>query len=84
MDLDRLSKSILSQLKMDLDRLSNLSDENRVADVKEMLCKLVPSYQSNSKIVDVIYEEKLNLKSDLKSNLIVNKKENKVIRIKTK
>ena len=74
----------LSQLKIHLDNLSNLSDENRVAEVKDMLCKLVPSYQSNSKIVDLIYEEKLNLKSDLKSNSIVNKQENKVISIKTK
>ena len=49
-----------------------------------MLDKLVPSYQSNSKIVDHIYVEQLNLKNDLKSHSIVNNQENKVIRIKTK
>ena len=38
-----------------------LLDNNKVADVKEILSKLVSSYQSNSKIVDHIYTEKLNL-----------------------
>ena len=49
-----------------------------------MLAKLVPSYQSNTKIVDHIYEEQLNFKNDLKSTSIINNQENKVIRIKTK
>ena len=73
-----------NQLKIDLDNLSNLLEENRVADVKDMLAKLVPSYQSNTKIVDHIYEEQLNFKNDLKSPSIINNQENKVIRIKTK
>ena len=73
-----------NQLKIDLDNLSNLLEENRVADVKDMLAKLVPSYQSNTKIVDHIYEEQLNFKNDLKSSLIINNQENKVIRIKIK
>ena len=37
-----------------------------------MLAKLVPSYQSNSKIVDHIYEEQLNFKNNLKLSSIVN------------
>ena len=72
------------QLKIDLDNLHVLLENNRVADVKDILNKLLPSYQSNSKIVDHIYVEQLNLKNDLKSHSIVNNQENKVIRIKTK
>ena len=74
----------LSKLKIDLDNLFTLLEENRVADVKDMLCKLVPSYQSNSKIIDHIYEEQFNFKNDLKPSSIVNNQENKVIRMKTK
>jgi FlaA1/EpsC-like NDP-sugar epimerase len=73
-----------NQLKIDLDNLSILLEKNKVADVKDMLGKLIPSYQSNSKIVDHIYKEKLNSKNHLKSISIVNNQENKVIRIKKK
>jgi len=73
-----------NQLKIDLDDLSTLLEENRIVDVKDMLTKLVPSYKSNSKIVDHVYEEQLNFKNNLKSPLIANNQENKVIRIKTK
>jgi FlaA1/EpsC-like NDP-sugar epimerase len=73
-----------NKLKIDLDNLSTLLEENRVVDVKDMLTKLVSSYQSNSKIVDHIYEEQVNSKNDLKSTLLLNNQENKVIRIKTK
>tara|TARA_B100001093_G_scaffold516416_1_gene595131 strand:- start:852 stop:2795 length:1944 start_codon:yes stop_codon:yes gene_type:complete len=55
-----------SQLKSDLDNLSNLLEENRVADVKDMLAKLVPSYESNTQIVDHIYEEQLNFQNNQK------------------
>ena len=73
-----------NKLKIDLDNLSTLLEENRVVNVKDMLTKLVSSYQSNSKIVDHIYEEQVNFKNDLKSTLLLNNQENKVIRIKTK
>jgi len=73
-----------NQLKIDLDNLSILLEENRVDDVKNMLNKLIPSYQSSSKIVDHIYEEQLNFKNNLKSISIDNNQENKVIKIKTK
>ena len=74
----------LNQLKIDLDNLSILLEENKVADVKDMLGKLIPSYQSNTKIVDHIYKEQLNSKNHLRSISIVNNQENKVIRIKKK
>ena len=72
-----------NQLKIDLDDLSALLEDNKVAEVKSMLGRLVTSYQSNSKIVDHIYEEQLKFKNDLKSTQIVNDQENKVIWIKT-
>ncbi|MDA7457734.1 polysaccharide biosynthesis protein [Candidatus Pelagibacter ubique] len=74
----------LDQLKIDLDYLSTLLEDNRAADVKDILGKLLPSYQSNSKIVDHIHEEQLNFKHNVKLHTIVNDQENKVIRIKTK
>ena len=73
-----------NKLTIDLDNLSILLEENRIADVKDILRKLVPSYQSNSKIVDHIYEEQLNFKNYLKSSSTVNIQESKVIRIKNK
>ena len=73
-----------NKLKIDLDHLSNLIEENKVEEVKNILSNLVPSYQSNSKIVDHFYEQKSNLKNDLKSSKKINNEENKVIRIKTK
>jgi len=73
-----------NKLKIDLDHLSNLIEENKVEEVKHMLSNLVPSYQSNSKIVDHLFEQQLNSKNDLNSPKIVNSDKNKVIRIKTK
>ena len=73
-----------SKLKIDLDHLLNLIEENNVEEVKHVLSNLIPSYQSNSKIVDHFYEQQSNLKNDLNSPKIVNNKDNKVIRIKTK
>ncbi|MDC3142858.1 polysaccharide biosynthesis protein [Candidatus Pelagibacter sp.] len=73
-----------SRLKIDLNHLTNLIEENKVEEVKNMLSKLVPSYQSNSKIVDHFYELQSNVKNDFKSPKITNSEENKVVRIKTK
>ena len=56
------------QLKIDLDSLSNLLEDNKAIEVKKMLNKLIPSYQSNSKIVDRIYQEQLNFKSEIKTS----------------
>ena len=73
-----------NKLKIDLDHLSNLIEENKVEEVKHMLSNLVTSYQSNSEIVDHFYEQQSNSKNDLKSAKIINSDQNKVIRIKTK
>ena len=72
-----------NKLKIDLDHLLNLIEENKVEDVKNVLSKLVTSYQSNSEIVDHFYEQQSKLKLSLSSSKDVND-ENKVIRIKTK
>lgn len=61
-----------NELKIDLEDLSSLIDKNNPKDVKEKLSKLVPSYKSNSKIVDQIYVEKQKSKNDIKTNLSSN------------
>ena len=73
-----------SKLKIDLDNLITLLNENRVAEVKDMLDKLLPSYQSNSKIVDHVYEEQLSFTKNVKKPHLVNNQENKVTRIRIK
>jgi FlaA1/EpsC-like NDP-sugar epimerase len=72
-----------SKLKIDLDYLSNLIEENKVEEVKHVISNLVPSYQSNSEIFDHFYKQQSNLKKSLSSSKDVNN-QNKVIRIKTK
>ena len=74
----------LKELSMDLDILSVLLDKNKVEEVKDKLGQLLPSYQSNAKIVDHLYEEQLNSKYDNKSKTIIKDQENKVISIKIK
>jgi len=73
-----------NKLTIDLDNLSNLIEENKVKEVKDMLSNLIPSYQSNSKIVDHFYEQQSDSKNDLKSSTTTKNQENKVVRIKTK
>ena len=73
-----------SRLKIDLDNLSVLLEDNKIAEVKDILDRLLPSYQSNSKIIDHVYEEQLNFKNYAKSPPMVNYQENKAIKIKTK
>ncbi len=75
---------VLDQLKIDLDNLSLLLEENRAAEVKDILAKLLPSYKSNSKIVDHIYEEQLNFKNEVKTFSLDKNQVNKVVNIKTK
>ena len=53
----------LDKLKTDLDNLLGLIEENKVEEVKSLLSNLVPSYQSNSKIVDHFYQQKLKIKN---------------------
>ena len=73
-----------NKLKIDLDILFNLLEENKVAEVKDKLSKLLPSYQSNAKIVDHLYKEQFNYKIDNKSKTIIKNQENKIISIKIK
>ena len=62
----------------------NLLDNNKVREVKDLLGRLLPSYQSNSKIVDHIYEEQSNFRNDVKTSVIAKNQENKIIRINPK
>jgi len=55
-----------SKLKVDLENLFLLTEENKVIDVKNSLSNLVSSYQSNSKLVDHFYEHDKNLINDTK------------------
>jgi FlaA1/EpsC-like NDP-sugar epimerase len=50
------------QLEITLNSLKNLIDNNKVAEIKEILGKIVETYHSNSKIVDHIYLEKSKFK----------------------
>ena len=72
------------QLKINLDKLSVLLEENKESEVKDMLNRLIPSYQSNSKIIDNIYKEKLKFNSSRQSLETMKDQENKIVRIKTK
>ena len=72
------------RLKIYLDNLNNLIEENRIFEVKDLLAKLVTSYQSNSKIVDHIYEEQSNFNNKLKSSKGVKSDENNVVGFKNK
>ena len=48
-----------NKLKLELNNLQKLIAENKAADVKKLLYKLLKSYKSNSKIVDRIHIEQL-------------------------
>jgi FlaA1/EpsC-like NDP-sugar epimerase len=51
----------INQLEVDLNILKPLLDYNKVAEVKEILAKIVKSYKSNSEIVDHFYLEQSEL-----------------------
>ena len=72
------------QLKIELDLLSSLLEDNKSNEVKNLLDKLIPSYKSNSQVVDHIYLRKLNSNKNVKSILKFEDNENKVISIKDK
>tara|TARA_B110000240_G_C13448165_1_gene431287 strand:- start:745 stop:1452 length:708 start_codon:yes stop_codon:yes gene_type:complete len=69
------------QLKIDLDNLNILLNDDRVTEVKKILEKLVLTFKSNSKIVDHIYEEQLCLTKNDKKAPFVEDQENKVIKL---
>ena len=68
-----------NQLEVDLNNLRTLLDNNKVFDVKELLTKIVKTYQSNSIIVDHVYLEQSKLD---KSSFVSVDEGNKVVKIK--
>jgi FlaA1/EpsC-like NDP-sugar epimerase len=68
-----------NQLEVDLNNLKTLLDNNKVLEVKELLAKIVKTYQSNSAIVDHFYLEQSKFD---KSSFISVDEENKVVKIK--
>jgi FlaA1/EpsC-like NDP-sugar epimerase len=68
-----------NQLEVDLNNLRTLLDNNKVLEVKELLTKIVKTYQSNSVIVDHVYLEQSKLD---KSSFVPVDEGNKVVKIK--
>jgi FlaA1/EpsC-like NDP-sugar epimerase len=68
-----------NQLEIDLNTLKNLLDHNKVLEVKELLTKIVKTYQSNTAIVDHVYLEQSKLD---KSSFVLMDEGNKVVKIK--
>ena len=67
-----------NQLEFDLNNLRSLLDHNKVLEVKELLTKIVKTYQSNTAIVDHVYLEQ----SKLDKSSFVSVDESKVVKIK--
>jgi FlaA1/EpsC-like NDP-sugar epimerase len=68
-----------NQLEVDLNNLRTLLDNNKVLEVKELLTKIVKTYQSNTLIVDHVYLEQSKLD---KSSFVSVDEGNKVVKIK--
>ena len=67
------------QLEIDLSTLKTLIDNNKTAEVKELLAKVVKTYQSNAAIVDHVYLELSKLD---KSSFVTMDEGNKFVKIK--
>jgi len=68
-----------NELEIDLNNLKTLFDHNKVLEVKELLAKIVKTYQSNSVIVDHVYLEQSKFD---KSSFVPVDEGNKVVKIK--
>jgi FlaA1/EpsC-like NDP-sugar epimerase len=68
-----------NQLEVDLNVLKILLDNNKVSEIKELLAKIVNTYQSNSVIVDHVYLEQSKFD---KSSFVPMDEGNKVFKIK--
>jgi FlaA1/EpsC-like NDP-sugar epimerase len=68
-----------NQLEVDLNNLRSLLDHNKVLEVKELLTKIVKTYQSNTAIVDHVYLEQSKFD---KSSFVPVDQGNKVVKIK--
>ncbi len=71
----------LTDLESYLNNLEKLLNENKIKEVKNLIEKLIKSYNSNSKIVDHLYVEKFLLENDYKSTVSNNKISNKVVKL---
>jgi FlaA1/EpsC-like NDP-sugar epimerase len=69
-----------NQLEVDLNNLKNLLDNNKVFEVKELLARIVKTYQSNSAIVDHVYLEQSKFD---KSSYFPMDEGHKVVKIKS-
>jgi FlaA1/EpsC-like NDP-sugar epimerase len=67
-----------NQLEIDLNTLKNLLDHNKALEVKELLAKIVKTYQSNSIIVDHVYLEQ----NKIEVSYLAAKIYNKIVKIK--
>jgi FlaA1/EpsC-like NDP-sugar epimerase len=67
-----------NQLEVDLNNLRTLLDHNKVLEVKELLTKIVKTYQSNSVIVDHVYLEQ----NKIEKSYLATKSYNKIVKIK--
>ena len=68
-----------NQLESNINTLKTLLDHNKVIEVKELLTKIVKTYQSNTAIVDHVYLEQSKFD---KSSFIPMDDQNKVVKIK--
>jgi FlaA1/EpsC-like NDP-sugar epimerase len=68
-----------NQLEVYLNNLRTLLDNNKVLEVKELLTKIVKTYQSNTAIVDHVYLEQCKFG---KSSFVHVDERNKVVKIK--
>jgi len=68
-----------NQLEVDLNNLKTLLDHNKILEVKELLTKIVKTYQSNTVIVDHVYLEQSKFD---KSSFVPIDEGNKVVKIK--
>lgn len=71
------------QLKKELNNLFSLAEDNKPAEVKDLMQRLIPSYKSNSEIVDHFFKEQLKENNKFKSLSKTLNEKNKVIRLKT-
>jgi FlaA1/EpsC-like NDP-sugar epimerase len=67
-----------NQLEVDLNILQTLLDHNKILEVKELLAKIVKTYQSNSLIVDYLYLEQ----NKFEKSYLDSQSYNKIVQIK--
>jgi FlaA1/EpsC-like NDP-sugar epimerase len=68
-----------NMLEVDLNNLKNLLNNDKIFEVKELLAKIVKTYQSNSAIVDHVYLEQSKF---YKGSFLPADEKNKVVKIK--